>query len=227
MHEEIPVGFPVSESIEKAMTAHRIAMVDDLRERSVTDERVLAALSSVRRHAFFPGKVPDPLIAYGDFPFPIGWGATISQPFIVAYMTQRLGLKPGEHVLEIGTGSGYQSAVLAALGVSVWSLELVPELAAHARRVLAAQGFRDVQVRCANGYSGWLEAAPFDAIIATCAPGTIPQELVAQLADGGRMLLPLGDVMEDQRLVLVRREGHHVRRENDLSVRFVPMVSAV
>ena len=200
-------------------------MVDDLRKRGVTDERVLSALSAVRRHAFFPGKVPDPFIAYGDFPFPIGWGATISQPFIVAHMTQRLGLKPGERVLEIGTGSGYQSAVLAALGVSVWSLELVPELAAHARRVLAAQGFTEVQVRCANGYAGWCEAAPFDAIIATCAPGKIPQELVAQLADGGRMLLPLGDVMEAQRLVLVRREGIHATCENDLPVRFVPMVS--
>ena len=225
MHEKCPGESPASDNIEKVMTAARIALVDDVRGRGVTDERVLSALSAVRRHAFFPERMADPFFAYGDFPFPIGWGATISQPFIVAYMTQRLELKPGERVLEIGTGSGYQSAVLSVLGVSVWSLELVPELAVHAQRVLAAEGFPEVHVRCADGYAGWRDAAPFDAIIATCAPVKIPEELVAQLADGGRMLLPLGDVMESQRLVLVRNEGTHVTCENDLPVRFVPMVS--
>lgn len=214
----------VSREFERAMTAARAAMVDEIRARDVTDERVLSAMLAVRRHVFFPDSVPEPAVAYGDFPCPIGWNATISQPFIVAYMTQRLELKPGERVLEIGTGSGYQAAVLAALGVRVWSLDVVSELAAHARRVLAAEGFREVQVRCANGFEGWREAAPFDAIIATCAPADVPAELVAQLRDGGRMILPIGDLMEAQQLVLVRRHGNRVTVEPDLPVRFVPMV---
>jgi protein-L-isoaspartate(D-aspartate) O-methyltransferase len=178
----------------------------------------------VRRHAFFPGGVQEPAIAYGDFPCPIGWGVTISQPFIVAYMTARLELKPGDRVLEIGAGSGYQAAVLADAGASVWSLEVVPELAAHAQRVLASEGFAAVHVRCANGYAGWREAAPFDAIIATCAPADIPEELVAQLADHGRMILPVGASLEAQQLFRVRRHGETILCEGDLAVRFVPMV---
>jgi len=139
-------------------------------------------------------------------------------------MTARLALKPGERVLEIGTGSGYQAAVLAAMGVRVWSLEVVPELAEHAQRALAAEGFAEVLVRCANGCSGWCEAAPFDAIIATCAPADIPDELVAQLADGGRMILPVGTQFEAQQLQLLRRQGETYTCESDLPVRFVPMV---
>ena len=200
-------------------------MVAEIRARAVTDERVLAALRVVRRHLFFTESVPAPAIAYGDFPYPIGWGATISQPFIVAYMTQRLALKPGERVLEVGTGSGYQAAVLAAMGVQVWSLELVPELAAHARRVLRAEGFAEVRVRCANGHDGWREAAPFDAIVVTCSPPAVPDALVAQLADGGRMILPVGDVMQAQMLLLVRRCGARVTAKADLPVRFVPMTA--
>jgi len=223
--KKCPRALAASEAFEKEMTEARIAMVDTIRERNVTDERVLSAMLSVRRHAFFPENAPEPCIAYGDFPFPIGWGATISQPFIVAYMTQRLALKPGERVLEIGTGSGYQAAVLAALGASVWTLEVVPELAEHARRALAAESFEGVRVRCANGYGGWREAAPFDAIIATCAPARVPDELVAQLADGGRMILPIGDILEAQQLVVLRRQGDQVTGEYDLPVRFVPMVT--
>jgi len=222
---ENPSTPPDSETIEKRMTAARLAMVNDIRGRAGIDERVLSALSAVRRHVFFTLDMFEPAIAYGDFPCPIGWGATISQPFIVAYMTQRLEVRPGDRVLEIGSGSGYQAAVLAALGACVWSLEIVPELAAHAQRVLAAEGFPDVHVRCANGYGGWCEAAPFDAMIATCAPATVPDELVAQLADGGRMILPVGAGMETQQLVLIRRQGDTLTRENDLPVRFVPMVS--
>ncbi len=224
MHEESLRQPPDSAAVEKEMTAARTAMVDDIRERGVTDERVLSALLAVRRHAFFPESAPAPAVAYGDFPCPIGWGVTISQPYIVAYMTQRLALTPGERVLEIGTGSGYQAAVLSALGARVWSLEVVPELAAHAQRVLAAEGFPEVRVRCANGRAGWREAAPFDAIIATCAPEQIPEELAAQLADGGRMILPVGNVLDVQQLVLVRRQGSRVTCESDLPVCFVPMV---
>lgn len=214
-----------NEALEKQMLAARVSMVELIREREVDDERVLAAMLAVRRHAFFPAVVAEPFIAYGDFPCPIGWGATISQPYIVAYMTARLELKPGERVLEIGTGSGYQAAVLSAMGVRVWSLEVVPELADHAGRALAAEGFSNVQVRCANGYEGWREEAPFDAILATCAPAEVPRELVAQLADGGRMILPVGASLEAQQLLLIRRRGDHVTCAGDLPVRFVPMVA--
>lgn len=213
------------EAREGRMREARASMVELIRGRDVGDERVLSAMLAVRRHAFFPVAVDEPFIAYGDFPCPIGWGATISQPYIVAYMTARLELKPGERVLEIGTGSGYQAAVLAAVGARVWSLEVVPELAEHARLALAAEGFSSVQVRCANGYEGWREAAPFDAIIATCAPTQVPAELVEQLADGGRMILPVGEYLEAQQLVLIRRRGDEVACEGDLPVRFVPMVA--
>jgi protein-L-isoaspartate(D-aspartate) O-methyltransferase len=209
---------------EDAMLAARAEMVREIRCRGVRDERVLSAMLAVRRHAFFPLETPGPAVAYGDFPVPIGWGATISQPFIVAYMTERLALRPGERVLEIGTGSGYQAAVLAAMGLRVWSLEVVPILAEHARRVLADEGFAGVSVRCANGYEGWREQAPFDGIVATCAPAEVPEGLVAQLADGGRLIVPVGGTLETQRLALVRRSGDTVSCEGDLAVRFVPMM---
>lgn len=214
----------VREDVEAAMRAARAAMVEDIRVRGCRDERVLGAMLSVRRHAFYPHEAPLPHIAYGDFPVPIGWGATLSQPFIVAYMTERLQARPGSRVLEIGTGSGYQAAVLAAMDVRVWSLEVVPQLAEHARRVLAEEGFEAVHVRCANGYEGWREEAPFDGIMATCAPEDVPEELVAQLVDGGRMVLPVGGPLEVQRLALLRRDGETVTSTSDLAVRFVPMI---
>lgn len=213
-----------SEELEERMREARASMVALIRGRDVADERVLSAMLAVRRHVFFPAAVEEPYLAYGDFPCPIGFGATISQPYIVAYMTARLGLKPGERVLEVGTGSGYQAAVLAAMGLRVWSLEVVPELAAHARSVLAAEGFSGVRIRCANGCEGWREEAPFDAILATCAPAEVPGGLVSQLADGGRMLLPVGAHLEAQQLLLIRRRGGEVTCEGDLPVRFVPML---
>ena len=207
------------------MQQAREEMVAQIRRYGVTDEHVLAALRRVRREVFFPDRtLAVPSIAYGDFPFPIGWDATISQPYIVAYMTARLALKPGERVLEIGTGSGYQAAVLAAMGMQVWSLEVVAELAEHAQRVLMAEGFGEVHVKCAAGVEGWKEAAPFDAILATCAPAAVPEALVEQLAVGGRMIIPVGPVMDAQKLVLVRRQADGVTYEDDLSVRFVPMI---
>jgi protein-L-isoaspartate(D-aspartate) O-methyltransferase len=199
-------------------------MVEQIRLYGVTDAKVLSAMGQVRREAFFPDKkMAVPEVAYGDFPVPIGWQATISQPYIIAYMTARLALQPGERVLEIGTGSGYQAAVLAAMGMQVWSLEVVPELAAHAKKALAEEGFTSVHVRCSTGVWGWREESPFDAIIVTCSPVTIPNALVEQLKIHGRMIIPIGSETEGQRLVLVRRQETTVSYEDDLSVRFVPM----
>ena len=206
------------------MAEAREAMVAKIRACGLLDPAVLAAMGRVRRHAFFPGGAPEPEIAYGDFPCAIGHDATISQPFIVAYMTHRLAIRPGDRVLEIGTGAGYQAAVLAALGARVWTQEIVPELAEHARGALEREGFGDVQVRCAGGCEGWREAAPFDAILVTCAPREVPPRLLDQLADGGRMILPCGPDADSQRLVFVRQRGFESTLENDMPVRFVPML---
>ena len=201
--------------------AERLAMVEVIRRHGMTDERVLAAMSTVRRHLFIP-EAYRRANAYGDHPCPIGHDQTISQPFIVAYMTWKMDLQPGEKVLEIGTGSGYQAAVLAELGIQVYSIEIVPELASHARAVLSEAGYKSVHVLAGDGYKGWPVHAPFDAIIVTCAPADIPQALVDQLREGGRMILPLGRY--HQRLVILRKRKGRVVQENDLAVRFVPMV---
>ncbi len=188
----------------------------------IHDERILRAMEEIPRHLFVPERfrlIADP---YGDHPCPIGCGQTISQPYIVVYMTEKLNPQLGEKVLEIGTGSGYQAAVLAATGAEVYTIETVPELAEHARQVLKENGFDKVQVRCGDGYAGWPEAAPFDVIIGTCAPEAVPLVLVEQLAEGGRMMLPVGTGI--QRLVILRRRGGVLTQEDDLPVRFVPMV---
>jgi len=187
----------------------------------IRDERVLAAMEKVPRHLYIPEKFRRS-DAYGDHPCPIGFGQTISQPTIVAYMTQALDVQSGEKVLEIGTGSGYQAAILAELGAEVYTIEIVPELAAHAKTVLAERGYTNVNVRCGDGYKGWPEHAPFDIIIGTCAPEEVPPVLVEQLAEGGRMMLPVGEWF--QRLVILRKQQGRILQEEDLSVRFVPMV---
>jgi len=202
--------------------AERKAMVAVLRLHGVKDERVIAAMQKVRRHMFIPEEYRDRRDAYGDYPCPIGHGQTISQPFIVAYMTEKINLSPGDKVLEIGTGSGYQAAVLAECGAEVYSIEIIPELAEHARTVLAEEGYKNVHVLTGDGYKGWPGKSPFDAIIATCAPEDVPQALVDQLRDGGRMILPVGAGF--QRLVILRKKGVKVEQEDDLPVRFVPMV---
>ena len=203
------------------METQRKAMVEVIRRYGVKDERILEAMAGVRRHVFIPAgfRGKD---AYGDHPCPIGYGQTISQPYIVAYMTERIAPKPAMRILEIGTGSGYQAAVLAALGTEVFSIEIVPELADHARKVLAAEGYNRVQVRTGDGYKGWPEEAPFDAIIVTCAPDRIPPELVRQLKDGGRMILPVGT--GTQQLIILEKEHDTFREIPDMYVRFVPMV---
>lgn len=207
--------------MEANYRAERRAMVETIRRHGLEDERVLTAMGKVQRHRFIPETHRD-RGSYGDHPCPIGYGQTISQPYIVAYMTSKMALRPGERILEIGTGSGYQAAVLAELGVTVYSIEIVSELAAHAQRALAAAGYESVHVLAGDGYKGWPQHAPFDAVIVTCAPANIPQALVDQLREGGRMILPLG--RSRQRLVVLRKIGSRIVQENDIGVRFVPMV---
>lgn len=204
--------------------ARRQDMVQQLRAYGITNAQVLAAMGQVRRHMYIPEEFRDLRTAYGDHPCPIGFDQTISQPFIVAYMTEVIRPQPGEKVLEIGTGSGYQAAVLAECGAAVYTIEIIPELARHAETVLRAEGYADrVQVLAGDGYQGWPEHAPFDRIIVTCAPEEIPRALVAQLKEGGRMILPVGEP-GDQRLVILTRHAGQVEKQDDLPVRFVPMV---
>lgn len=202
----------------------RCGMVDVLRLHGIRNERILSAMARVRRHRFIPAGMRQHGSAYGDHPWPIGFEQTISQPYIVAYMTERLALAAGARVLEVGTGSGYQSAVLVELGAEVYSIERVPELADHARAVLRHEGYGDhVHVMTGDGYEGWPEKGPFDAVICACAPEEVPASLAFQLAEGGRMMLPVG-AAGDQRLVMVRKHGGRIEPTDDLSVRFVPMV---
>lgn len=198
------------------------AMVQQLRAYGIEDERVLKAMSSIKRHKFIPEEYLGLAAPYGDHPCHIGYDQTISQPYIVAYMTEKVNIRPGERILEIGTGSGYQAAVLAELGAEVYSIEIIPELANHARRVLTAEGYEKVKVLTGDGYKGWPEYSPFDAIIITCAPKEVPQSLVNQLKEGGRMILPLGGRI--QRLVILRKKSGRIEKVDDLPVRFVPMV---
>jgi protein-L-isoaspartate(D-aspartate) O-methyltransferase len=195
---------------------------EQLRRQGISDARVLAAMRAVPRHAFVP--VEQQAAAYDDRPLPIGSGQTISQPYVVAFMTEALRLTPTDVVLEIGTGSGYQAAVLAAIAREVYSIELLPELAGQAQRTLEALGYRNVHVRAGDGYRGWPEHAPFPKIIVTAAPEEVPQALVDQLAVGGTMVVPVGPRDGDQELRILRRGDRGVVTERSLPVRFVPMV---
>ncbi len=198
----------------------RERMVDQqLRARDITDPRVLAAMLKVPRHEFVPHDMLRS--AYDDSALPLAMGQTVSQPYIVAFMTQALGLKGSEHVLEIGTGSGYQAAVLAEIVPQLYTIEILPELTERARTVLDALGYRNIHFRTGDGYQGWPDAAPFDAIIVTAAPDHIPQPLIDQLKPGGRMILPVG--RSEQELVIVEKTASGTRRQSTIPVRFVPM----
>ncbi len=193
---------------------------EQIKARGVADERVLNVMESVPRHLFVhPNQIE---YAYEDHPLPIGYDQTISQPYIVAYMTEKIAVKSTDKVLEIGTGSGYQAAVLSLLADKVFSIEIVEPLCAQAEQRLKQLGYANVQVRCGDGYLGWPEYAPFDVIMLTASPAEIPEPLLQQLAPGGRMILPLGS--HYQELVLIERhQDGQLNRKNLIPVRFVPM----
>ncbi len=197
----------------------RAAMVRDQIERQgVTDARVLDAMRSVPRHRFVPAALQH--LAYADRPLPIGHRQTISQPYIVAYMTEALGVAGTHQVLEVGTGSGYQAAVLAQLARTVYTIEIVPELARRAAATLKDLGYTNVRVREGDGYAGWPEYAPFDRIMVTAAPEQIPQPLVDQLRAGGRMVIPVGGA--EQWMTIVEKTPAGVVQRRTIPVRFVP-----
>ena len=203
---------------DKYMDARRRMVQEQIAARDVRDPAVLDAMRTVPRHEFVPNRMRGD--AYRDYPLPIGKGQTISQPYIVAYMTEALHVKKGDKVLEVGTGSGYQAAVLAQMGVHVYSIEIVESLAVKAREVLQKLRYK-VHLRIGDGYEGWPQAAPFDGIIVTAAPSKIPSPLIAQLKEGGRLVIPVGDLLQDLK-VLHKRGGKLVEQKN-LPVRFVPM----
>ncbi|MBI5240410.1 MAG: protein-L-isoaspartate(D-aspartate) O-methyltransferase [Elusimicrobia bacterium] len=190
-------------------------------EHRVDDSRVLDALRKVPRHEFVPERLRH--LAYEDTPLDIGEGQTISQPYMVGFMSQAAEAKPGDKVLEVGTGSGYQAAILAELGAQVYTVEIVEPLARRARETLQRLGYAGVQVRAGDGYKGWPEQAPFDAVIVTCAPERIPQPLVDQLQEGGRLVIPLGPESSRQELLVARKSGQGLRETARMPVRFVPM----
>ncbi len=201
----------------------RAKMVNEqLRSRDIRSKSVLDAMREVPRHEFVPDEMKR--MAYEDRPLPIGYNQTISQPYIVAFMTEQINPKPGMKVLEIGTGSGYQAAILAHLKCEVYTIELVPELAKQAQQTLRNLNFTNVNVMAGNGYLGWPEHAPFDAIVVTAAPEEIPPNLIEQLADGGVMVLPVGPVNSLQYLKLVRKKGDKITTTTLMPVRFVPMI---
>jgi protein-L-isoaspartate(D-aspartate) O-methyltransferase len=201
-------------------TKPRAALVDALVARGIHDDRVIAAMRRVPRHEFVPSDLR--AHAYDDRPLPIGLEQTISQPFVVAAMTEAARIAPRERVLEIGTGSGYQAAVLVELGADVYSIEIVEPLARQAQAVLARLGYR-LHLRVGDGYAGWPDAAPFDAILVTAAPEQVPPALLAQLAIGGRMVIPVGSQDRGQRLDVITRSRDGTTTETLFPVRFVPM----
>jgi len=200
----------------------RMEMVrSQIASRGITDQKVLEAFRKVPRHMFVPQDYRR--FSYADQPLPIGEGQTISQPYIVAYMTEILNLKPGEKVLEIGTGSGYQAAILAETEAGVYSIEVIEPLALRAKNILDNLGYKNIFLKTGDGYLGWAEHAPFDAIMVTCSPTKIPEPLIEQLAEGGRMIIPVGRQQGIQYLYLLEKRNGKIRQRNVMPVRFVPM----
>lgn len=187
--------------------------------RGITDKTIINAMLEVKRHKFVPKNIEK--FAYNDYPLPIGDDQTISQPYIVALMTEKLGLKHEDRVLEIGTGSGYQAAILSLIVKEVYTIEIIPSLANSSSQRLREFGFSNVQVRCGDGFLGWSEAAPFDAVIITCAPPEVPEPLIEQLVEGGKLIVPLGEGF--QMLTLFKKIEGKLEKTEIIPVRFVPM----
>ncbi len=204
---------------EDKLTQQRAQMVETIRSQGVKNRQVLDAMLKVPRHRFVAPNYQHR--AYENRPLPIGHGQTISQPFIVGYMTEAAEIAPGEKVLEIGTGSGYQAAILAELAKQVYTIEIVPELAENSRNLLTELGYQNVEVRAGNGYLGWPEEAPFDAIMVTAAPDKVPQVLVDQLAVNGRMIIPVGTGYQE--MMIITRTPKGVVERKTIPVLFVPM----
>ena len=227
-----PLLLPAACAAEDDMNARREALIAEVEADvrvtagslgfSRLSPEVLAALRAVPRHAFVPEQQRD--LAYGNHPLPIGGGQTISQPYIVAVMSQMLGVGAGDRVFELGTGSGYQAAVLAAMGVEVYTVEIVPELAEQAAEILTGLGYDKVHVRAGDGWLGWPEAAPFDGVIVTAAAPRIPEPLVTQLKTGGRLVIPVGEPWDVQQLVVYEKAASgELVGHSRLPVRFVPV----
>ncbi len=220
-----PAPVPAALPDQDPYVTQREQMVtSQIERRGVKDAAVLSALRNVPRHRFVPPDLIDQ--AYADHPLPIGYGQTISQPYIVALMSEALQVRPGDKVLEIGTGSAYQAAVLAELGAETYTIEIIPELANQAADRLQELGYTEVQVRNADGYFGWEEHAPFDAIIVTAAPDHLPQPLANQLVEGGRLVVPIGPVGSVQTLWLFEKRDGELEATNLGAVSFVPFTGA-
>lgn len=218
---EIPA--PKGKMSDSEWTKLRKEMVlQQIKERNVTDPRVIETMEKVARHLFIPEA--NRSAAYEDKPISIGFGQTISQPYIVALMTEVLHLKKGEKVLEVGTGSGYQAAVLAEMGAETYTIEIIPELAALGQKNLEQTGYKNVKVKVGDAYLGWKEHAPFDAILVTCAPEDVPSPLAEQLKEGGRMIIPIGPEGQIQDLVFLKKVQGKLEKKSVAPVRFVPMM---
>jgi len=202
-------------------TRREMMVRNQIEARGITDAGVLEAMRKVERHLFVPPNQASN--AYGDHPIPIGYGQTISQPYIVAFMTDALDVNRSTKVLEIGTGSGFQAAILGELCDSVFTIEIVKPLGDKAKTLLTSLGYRNVFVKIGDGYKGWPENAPFDAIIVTCSPSHVPQPLEDQLAEGGKMIIPVGTSFSQELVLLVKNKGR-LKQQAVLPVRFVPMV---
>jgi protein-L-isoaspartate(D-aspartate) O-methyltransferase len=214
------VGYQTKKPSGDEFQDQRRRMVErQIRERGIKNQAVLEAMMKVPRHRFVTAE--NMASAYEDHPLPIGQGQTISQPYIVAYMTEAAEISDNEKVLEIGTGSGYQAAILGELAKEVYTIEIIPELAERARRTLGELGYQNVRVKTGNGYAGWAEYAPYDGIVVTAAPDEVPKALIDQLAMNGKMVIPVG--VGDQEMMIITKTAEGVIEKRTIPVRFVPM----